>query len=240
MAIQHPTQTRPFGALVWRLAIGGLVTGGTMGALVGLIVASVSLGQPGDSFLRWFPCALALGGLLGGVSGQQLGRLRASRLVRSAPLLGALAGLVLGDIAWLAALLVAGDTATVSGTVGTVLSTSGRGLSTGLVLGAGGGILVGSITGCCVGGLILLAARPGRSLVRSRAAIIVGGIVLTLALTIGLVVLHRFLPAVIWLPAPQSEFFFGFFLAPRLLLALYVACAAAWLTQMLDAGRARR
>ncbi len=66
----------------------------------------------------------ALGGLLGGVSGQQLGRLRASRLVRSAPLLGALAGLVLGDIAWLAALLVAGDTATVSGTVGTVLSAS--------------------------------------------------------------------------------------------------------------------
>ena len=69
--------------------------------LYGPIAVTLSQGSLSVAQLCWYSLVLALGGLLGGLLGRQLGARGRSLLARSAPLTGAVAGVMLGNLGWL-------------------------------------------------------------------------------------------------------------------------------------------
>lgn len=160
----RPTMTANVLNTLVRTFAGGTAIGAGGGALVGAIVAAVTLGQPSGP-APWLPLALGLGGLGGIMLGLRFGGKRAGLLAQSAPLLGALVGLALGLYAWLGFRLVAtGAAATLSGAFADAAAAVGGGATTGLLLGAVLGALVGLVVGVVTGALVALGAVDTRSL----------------------------------------------------------------------------
>ena len=73
----------------------------------GSIALTLSLAPLTTAQLGWYSLVLATGGLLGILLGQRLGGRGRSLLARSAPLAGAMAGVLLGNGLWLVLQLVA-------------------------------------------------------------------------------------------------------------------------------------
>ncbi len=144
----RPSNTANVRVAFGRIVAGGITIGAGGGALGGAIVAAITLGQQSAGQAPWLPLALGTGGLLGIILGQRIGGGRAGLLARSASLLGALAGLVLGLHAWLCARLVAtGAAETLFTALSDAATAIGTGATSGLLLGAGLGALVGLLAG---------------------------------------------------------------------------------------------